>query len=84
MATYKLHRFVVRGSWPFPVDMLRYDQCYPATETASAELANLSSRATGMGNVAIELESRQERSWKPMYRRWESRCWHVISHDQEP
>ena len=29
-------RFEVIGSGAFPVDMLRYDQCYPASEVDSA------------------------------------------------
>ena len=27
-------RFKVRGNFSFPVDMLRYDACYPATQDA--------------------------------------------------
>ena len=28
----KLHQFTVEGTGAFPVDMLRYDQCWPTTE----------------------------------------------------
>lgn len=31
----KVNYAIVRGKLPFPVDMLRYDKCYPATEQDS-------------------------------------------------
>ena len=30
--------FEVEGPAPFPIDMLRYDECFPASETDSARI----------------------------------------------
>lgn len=35
----KVYRFEVHGKYPFPIDMLRYDSCYPADPTAVGRMA---------------------------------------------
>ena len=34
------HRFQVRGSAHFPLDMLRYDHCYPDAQQVAADLSS--------------------------------------------
>jgi len=39
MARLYRHEFVVEGKMAFPIDMLRYDHCYPAREIDSTTIA---------------------------------------------
>lgn len=73
----QMKRFKVRGSWPFPYDMLRYDCCYPATENDSAKLETLAREKVSTGVVELELESCLERNI-PTNRRWQSFMWRVV------
>jgi len=66
--------FKVRGSSSFPFDMLRYDACFPATETASYEMV-------GDEDKVREVELKRYIETKtdmPTVGRWESFCWAVI------
>lgn len=69
-------RFTVRGSWPFPYDMLRYDLCYPAEENDSHTLLRLCNHRTEAGNVEVNLASVSNAS--PTRARWERFMWRVI------
>ncbi len=62
----KTKRFTVEGFGAFPVDMLRYDACYPA-DSVSATLIN------GRGRRAVNLRSYRE----PTIGRWNSFMWTV-------
>jgi len=35
----ELYRYVVSGKYPFPLDMLRYDSCWPAREANEIALS---------------------------------------------
>jgi hypothetical protein len=40
MKSKSIRTFDVSGCGHFPIDMLRYDECWPATEQDSTQLAN--------------------------------------------
>ena len=81
--------FTVEGTYPFPVDMLRYDQCWPSREaTDSVELAE------AMSGTSDRIHRRNNPDHKPRKRRvtlvtnainrptvgrWESFGWKVVS-----
>ena len=76
--------FTVRGRTPFPVDMLRYDSCYP-NDTASASDIEAS---LNPDLSAATLAGRSDRQFivnlsaahlplGPADRRWASFGWHV-------
>ena len=71
------HRAKVVGSGPFPVDMLRYDKCYPDTErdaTAivhSVKILPLEDRPTSVDVVQQHLSVRP--NWTP--ERWATFGW---------
>jgi hypothetical protein len=64
--------FEVKGSWPFPYDMLRYDHCYPANESDSLALTEMANGATE-GIVTVKLMSNSPHA--PTHKRWESFLW---------
>ncbi len=67
----KILRATVTFKFAFPVDMLRYDSCYPATETDSNAIIN--SIITQSGGE-IRVEKRVESKDKAFFTkaRWES------------
>jgi len=62
----------VEGRGEFPLDMLRYEQAYPATERDSY-------RITERGKRQIELAIQTTRFFTPTGGRWESFGWKVVS-----
>ena len=78
----KAHEFEVSPIAPvfatFPVDMLRYDGCYPARAEDAAEISisarrdNLDSRAK-VRLIALG----RSKSWRPTMARWDSFGWQV-------
>lgn len=79
MPKEKLHYFIVEGTGDFPVDMLRYDACWPRFESGPTGAYNiltpdnLKERATPR---RVELVSRRS----PMRPRWSSFGWEVVEH----
>jgi hypothetical protein len=76
MVIKKMYEFTVEGRLDFPFDMLRYDQCWPKSESrdvvamapsAHSTLFREGRRVTLMGLKA------------PTIGRWESFGWKVIS-----
>lgn len=67
--------FEVRGSGNFPLDMLRYDECFPASERESANMA-----ATGKRVVALCTGKK----FAPNTARWASFGWSVVYQDDVP
>jgi hypothetical protein len=67
----KLHRWSVKGNGPFPLDMLRYDSCWPLTSYDVELMA---------GNVKVEEPTEVHMvslSGPPTTGRWESFGWTV-------
>lgn len=81
-ATHRLHTLIVEGVLPFPIDMLRYDSCWPATEADSAAILN-TIESRNPGRVVIHLLRAypvQGRIY-PTAARWASFGWRVWSQD---
>jgi hypothetical protein len=74
MATLR-SRFTVTGTWPFPYDMLRYDQCWPATEGDAHNLAHLDELGAAANRCALMMETDMPRG--PTPERWRSLGWQV-------
>lgn len=69
-----LHKFSVRGIGRFPIDMLRYDACYPASGQDSAKINDIRERRV------IELVAvHHSKAFEPTAARWNSFCWWVVS-----
>src|SRR5947207_2454707 len=64
------HSFSVRGSGSFPVDMLRYDACFPGTNEAVDGIMPLD-RDHDTRTVALRHHS-TDRKWQPTKERWYS------------
>ncbi len=72
-------RFKVRGGSAFPLDMLRYDSCWPASQEDVAKIS-ATLEASNEGPVVVELE--QASDARLTARRWESFLWRVVDeHD---
>ncbi len=56
---------------PFPIDMLRYDACFPATEESSNEIILSLHENTGAIVFRVTLEFRRV----PTFVRWQSFGW---------
>ena len=75
------HRFTVRGYSAFPLDMLRYDACYPDRQEDVAELHatldvhELHGRLHAKQPFVVQLKSNHP----PEPARWASFSWKVIS-----
>lgn len=67
--------FTVRGSGRFPIDMLRYDTCWPATQVDVRKVESNVSHASFSRDV---LEVVLVGTSKPTHRRWESFGWEVL------
>lgn len=73
MAKIKRKRFIVEGSGVFPYDMLRYDACWPETE--SQDSYKLCRDAAGeFRRVALLTDSESA----PTVGRWRSFTWRVV------
>ena len=67
----KTHVFKVEGRGTFPVDMLRYDQCWPATTDAAMSIVHL--------DYSKVREAEMVSHRQPTPARWESFGWKVTS-----
>lgn len=77
MATY-LIRFTVEGKGYFPVDMLRYDSCFPSNQSSVTRLGNSpESREVYLARVT------NRKQWTPTYDRWRSFGW-IVTHTDTP
>lgn len=75
MRPYRI-TFTVTGSGRFPLDMLRYDACYPVTSSDVQRIEDTSD--VRAGNVeGIRLAHVGERTWLPTDGRWRSFLWSV-------
>jgi hypothetical protein len=65
--------FTVQGSGIFPFDMLRYDRCFPKTQTDTSEIEETTRRSIEIRRVTLVTVSESA----PTYGRWESFGWKV-------
>lgn len=73
-------RFIVAsepGRTSFPIDMLRYDACWPAHEEGSSAIWNPREYRGDDGRTRVELLS--DSPTPPTQARWASFGWRVIS-----
>ncbi len=79
------HRFIVEGSAPFPIDMLRYDHCYPADQAAASILADVVGVMWTHDQTAqLTLVSvTDHKAWLPTAARWSSFNWRVVTGSHE-
>jgi hypothetical protein len=76
--TAKSYRYTVQGAWPFPTDMLRYDNSHAASLHDEEVVDGLSGEVCGLdGEVRIRLTGDQ----MPNIARWESCGWKVVDGD---
>lgn len=78
----------------FPIDMLRYDSCFPSTQTDVGKMnKRMHRQITAMwsessrGNFPMNVETITvthygEKNWVPTKDRWQSFGWAVDSHDK--
>ncbi len=68
----ELHEFTVEGKYDFPFDMLRYDQCWPKSESDSAVIER-STIPRQRRPFRVTLQGIDE----PTEARWQSFGWRV-------
>lgn len=72
------HEFTVRSRFPFPVDMLRYDACYPkGSDDAHAILRSIEVQGTPDIHSVTLVAIKDRRQWEPTVERWRSFLWSV-------
>lgn len=71
--TFYYHEFEVEGQGRFPIDMLRYDRCFPVTEADSRKIYDTKSRQYNK----ILLGAFAHRGWMPTSFRWKQFGWLV-------
>lgn len=78
MPIKQLQVFSVEGTGHFPIDMLRYDQCWPM-ESDDAVMIKRTFRPGHRGPVALALVGLD----KPEEGRWQSFGWQVSLHEAQ-
>ena len=74
---YRKYEFTVQGNGIFPLDMLRYDSCYPVESTSVNNITDGSYFNPGIYDQGIyTVTLRSERA--PTIGRWESFGWKVL------
>lgn len=75
-------KFSVRGNGVFPMDMLRYDACYPNSDDSVQKIKTFGDLQAGDARetVTISLSHRHENKITscPMVGRWHSFGWGVV------
>lgn len=71
----KLEYAVAVGAGPFPFDMLRYDHCFPASESYSSEVGHDHYEHDRV--VIVAKYRHQPGNWTPA--RWKSFGWELIT-----
>lgn len=76
--THFLKTFIVKGNLPFPLDMLRYDSCWPKDSRDALDIQR--SFDPMQGEIRVELECAcANPHGAPTIGRWESFGWKVVS-----
>ncbi len=71
-----IRRFTVSGRGEFPLDMLRYDCCWPRTSEDSALMG-----ASGERHVVLNRYTEGRHGPVATEGRWRSFCWDVIKEE---
>lgn len=70
-----LTTYTVRGNGSFPIDMLRYDSSFPASEVDSHAIER--DGITEEGREVTVAHYSNRKGWLPTFGRWESFGWRV-------
>ncbi len=73
-----LREFSVIGHYPFPIDMLRFDSCYPQREIDAAFIVECAEHPDR--RYEIRLQTRSASNSVPTIARWASFGWRVLIH----
>ena len=74
----KLIEFEVKGQLHFPIDMLRYDGCFPARGEDASRIEGTFEHGRSREPVRVRLFKWSDaKSWKPEFGRWASFMWSV-------
>ena len=74
-----LYQFTVEGIGSFPIDMLRYDECFPDDQESASKIANSISHSYSVPQDGeIYLAAWHPKGWEPTKKRWESFLWKVV------
>ena len=84
-----IKKFTVEGSLGFPIDMLRYDGCYPASsDDVSAIHQSIAQTSrhdevpdTVQVSLVVSCTTRGQTEMYPTAPRWESFGWRVVRED---
>lgn len=68
----------VTGSNPFPIDMLRYDGCYPLSEGDANLIRSSLEEGLTKRTTIVLLKPNGYQHWTPNYKRWKSYGWEVV------
>jgi hypothetical protein len=72
-------RWEVEGSMSFPVDMLRYDSCFPFSETESYKIIKcMEGNNRGPVRVIVHRYRSSGMSKEPNAQRWQSFGWKIV------
>jgi len=71
-------KFLVQGRTPFPMDMLRYDSCYPQTTEDAAKIARSIKNRPERREIALATHSPSVTNG-----RWSSHGWRIIEASDE-
>jgi len=81
MATTYLHFFTVEGTNVFPVDMLRYDSCWPVTSEDAVQIGSAIRRDHFGTNPRRSIRLMTE-NHEPTTKRWASFGWTVTNYEK--
>lgn len=75
----KIERFEVTGRGSFPIDMLRYDACFPERGADAAEIErSFRERGPGLHRITLKGDGTM-----PEVARWQSFGWSVLIDGEE-
>lgn len=73
------YTYTVKGTWPFPTDMLRYDDAQPITDADKANIEKLSTEnAESVEDLRLPVEIQLTGPRWPTLERWRSFGWKVL------
>lgn len=78
MAKSARRTFTVEGGGQFPYDMLRYDQCWPSSESHDSSKLMDPYGASGGDSTRRRVVLETDCASGPTARRWESFNWRVV------
>jgi len=69
---------------PFPIDMLRYDRCYPYSKDDSIKIRGDMRTIDETGNVeSITVTKADHKIWKPAVEQWGLFGWIISKHETQ-